>query len=124
MDEYNAASYGLRKAVKDAKRRYRDRVESQMEQRNTICLWKGLRTIRDCQGRTPSTVSVDASRADDLNSFYVWFKASNNTASGTIAEVSSIARNKHTLSVTEHNARRALMGVNTRKVLRDMWMST
>jgi len=35
MDKYKAASYGLQRAVKDAKRRYRDRVEAQMEQRNT-----------------------------------------------------------------------------------------
>ena len=39
----------------------------------------------------------------------------NNTASGTVAEVGSIARDKHTLSVTEHDMRRALMRVNTRK---------
>jgi len=42
MDEYKAASYGLRRAVKDGKRRYRDRVEAQMEQRDTRCLWQGI----------------------------------------------------------------------------------
>jgi len=31
MDKYKAASYGLRRVVKDAKRRYRDRVEVQMD---------------------------------------------------------------------------------------------
>jgi len=60
-------------------------------------------------------VSADASLTYDLISFYARFEASNNTASGTIAEVSSIARVKHTLSVTEHDVRRALMRVNTRK---------
>jgi len=60
-------------------------------------------------------VSADASLADDLNSFYARFKASKNTASGTIAEVSSVARDEHTLSVTKHNVRRAMMRVNTRK---------
>jgi len=60
-------------------------------------------------------VSVDASLADDLNSFYARFKASNNTASGTIAEVSSIARDEHTPPVTEHGLSRAMMRVNTRK---------
>jgi len=53
---------------------------------------------------------------DDLNSFYVRLEASNNTASGTVAEVSSIARDEHTLSVTEHDVRRALMRVNTRHI--------
>jgi len=60
-------------------------------------------------------VSADASLPDGLNSFYVRFAASNNTASGTVAEVSSIARDEHTLSVTEHDMRRALIWVNTRK---------
>jgi len=32
MDKYKMASYGLRRAVKDTKRRYRDRMEAQMEQ--------------------------------------------------------------------------------------------
>jgi len=59
-----------------------------MEQRDT----RWLQTIMDYQGRTPSTVSADASIADDLN-----------TASGTIAEVSSITRDEHTLSVTKHD---------------------
>jgi len=60
-------------------------------------------------------VSTDASLVDDLNTFYSWFKASNNTVSGAIAEVSSIDRDDHTLYVTEHDMRRALMNVNTRK---------
>jgi len=113
MDEYNAASYGLQRSRNDAKRRYR--VEAQIEQRDTIRLWQGLPTIIDYQGRSPSTVSADASLADDLNSCYAQFEARNNTSSGTVPEVSSIARDEHTLSVTEHNMRRALMRVNTRK---------
>jgi len=72
MDEYKAASYGLQRAVKDTKRRYRDRVETQMEQRNTRRIWQELQTITDYRGRSPSTVSADASLEDDLNSFYVW----------------------------------------------------
>jgi len=39
--------------------------------------------------------------------------ASNNTGCGTVAEVSSIARNEHTLSGTELDVRRALMRVHT-----------
>jgi len=84
-----------------------------MEQCGTRRLWQGLWTITDYRGRTPSTVSTDASVADELNSFYAPFEAS--TVSGTIAELSSIARDEHTLSVTEHNVRKALMRVNTRK---------
>jgi len=66
MDKYKVASYGLWQAVKDAKRRYKDRVEAQMEQHDTKSLWQGLQTITDYQGRTPSTECVDASLADNL----------------------------------------------------------
>jgi len=86
-----------------------------MEQHDTRSLWQGLRTITDHSGRTPSTVSADTSLADDLNSFFVRFEASNNTASGTVAEVSSIHWDEHALSLTKHDVRRALMRVNTRK---------
>jgi len=105
MEEYKAPSYRLRRAVKDAKR-YRDRVEAQMEQRDTRRLWQELWTITDYWGRTPSTVNTDASLEDDLNSFFARFEASNNTTSGTVCEVSSIARDERTLSVTKHDVKR------------------
>jgi len=44
--------------VKHAKRRYRDRVEVQMEKRDIRCLWQGLGTITDYRGRNPSTVRI------------------------------------------------------------------
>jgi len=47
------SGHRLRRVVKVAKRRYRDRVESQMEQLDTRCRWQGLRTITDYWGRTP-----------------------------------------------------------------------
>ena len=70
----------------------------------------------------PSTVCANASLADDLNSFYARFVASNNTASSpannnivSAAGMSFTAGDEHTLSVTKHNLRRALMCVKTRK---------
>jgi len=111
ISKYKAASYGLRRAMNDTKRKYKDRVEAQLDQRDTRHLWQGLRIITDYWGSTPSTVSADASLADDLNSFYVQFEASN-TYSGTY----SIARDEHTLCEEEGGGvRRALMRVNARK---------
>ena len=45
MDKYKAASYGLWRAVKDAKRRNRQRVDTQMEWRDIRRRWEGLRTM-------------------------------------------------------------------------------
>jgi len=42
-------------------------------------------------GQNPLNCEVPTSLADDVKSLYVQFEASNNTASGTVAEVSSIA---------------------------------
>lgn len=47
MDEYKAASYGVRKAAKEAKRRYGKKPELQMEQSNPRGLWKRLQNITD-----------------------------------------------------------------------------
>jgi len=63
-----------------------------MEQYDTRRLWQELWNITAYQGRTPSTMSADASLVDDSNS-----------------------GDEHTLSVTKHNVRRALMRMNTRK---------
>jgi len=79
-----------------------------MQQRDTRRLWQGY-GLSDYRGRTPSTVSDDGSLADDLNSFYALFQASNNTASGNVAEVSSIAEDEHTVS--EHDPGPSLLQV-------------
>jgi len=50
----------------------------------------------DYPGRTPSIVNTNASLGDDLNIFFARFDASNNTSSGTVAEVNSIARDEGT----------------------------
>ncbi|KAK3554489.1 hypothetical protein QTP70_024290, partial [Hemibagrus guttatus] len=75
MDEYKAASYRVRRVVKEVKRRYRKKLESQFHQNGSRSLWQGLRTITDY--RTPSSrrVNADASLADELNTFYSCFEA-------------------------------------------------
>lgn len=67
-------------------------MEVHVEQRDTRCLRQGLRSTTDYWGRSPSTVSADASQVEDLNSFYALFETKNNTVCGTVAEFSVIAR--------------------------------
>ncbi|KAK1795531.1 hypothetical protein P4O66_001242 [Electrophorus voltai] len=47
MDEYKSAAYGVRRAVREAKRRYVKKLESQFQQSGSRSLWQGLRTITD-----------------------------------------------------------------------------
>ncbi|KAI5619032.1 hypothetical protein C0J50_21063, partial [Silurus asotus] len=70
MDEYKAASYSVHRAVKDAKRRYGRKLESQFQQGGSRSLWQGLRTITDYKKPSSRMVNADASLADELNTFY------------------------------------------------------
>ncbi|CDR18153.1 unnamed protein product [Oncorhynchus mykiss] len=47
MTEYKQCSYSLRKAIKQAKRQYRDKVESQFNGSDTRGMWQGLQSITD-----------------------------------------------------------------------------
>ena len=47
MAEYKQCSYSLRKAIKQAKCRYRDKVESQFNGSDIRCMWQGLQEITD-----------------------------------------------------------------------------
>ena len=128
MEGYRAESHNLRKAVKAAKKRYADRMQAQMGNNDTRGLWRGLRTITDYQITPPSTERANSSLAEDLNSFYARFEASNTasaiannnnnnnvSALASAADESSHAGAEQALSVTEHDVRRALLRVNTRK---------
>jgi hypothetical protein len=49
MIEYKQCSYSLRKAIKQAKRQYRGKVESQFNGSGTRGMWKGLQSIHGLQ---------------------------------------------------------------------------
>ena len=52
MTEYKQSSYSLRKAIKQAKRQYRDKVESQFNGSDTRGMWQGLQSIMDYKKKT------------------------------------------------------------------------
>jgi hypothetical protein len=52
MVEYKQCSYSLRKAIKQAKRHCRDKVELQFNGSDTRHLWQGLQTITDYKEKT------------------------------------------------------------------------
>ncbi|KAI5628979.1 hypothetical protein C0J50_2468 [Silurus asotus] len=118
MDEYKAASYSVRRAVKDAKRRYGRKLESQFQQGGSRRLWQGLRTITDYKTPSSRLVNTDASLVDELNTFYARFEAAANHASGASGTTSVHAERAgelNTFTISEHDVRRAFKRVNTRK---------
>ncbi|KAI5608749.1 gastrula zinc finger protein XlCGF28.1-like, partial [Silurus asotus] len=118
MDEYKVASYSVCRAVKDAKRRFGRKLESQFQQGGSRSLWQGLRTITDYKTPSSRMVNADASLADELNTFYARFEAAANHANGASGTTSAHAERAgevNTFTMSEHDVRRAFKRVNTRK---------
>ncbi len=61
MSEYKTSCYTLRRAVKAAKRRYREKIESHFQLNDSRRMWQGLKTI--CSSGNNSSAEV---RADPL----------------------------------------------------------
>ncbi|KAL1268802.1 hypothetical protein QQF64_034165 [Cirrhinus molitorella] len=111
MDEYKAASYSVRRAVKEAKRRYRKKLESQFQQSDSRSLWQRLRTITDYQRPSSRMGNADASLADELNTFYARFEAAAyhaSGASGTNSMHAERAGEANTFTISEHDTYAAI----------------
>ena len=59
MTEYKQCSYSLRKAIKQAKGQYRDKVESQFNGSETRGMWQGLQSITDYKRKTSLVTDQD-----------------------------------------------------------------
>ena len=74
MTEYKQCSYSLRKAIKQAKSQYRDKVESQFNGSDTRCMWQGLQSITDYKKKTSTVTDTDVLLPDKLNNFFARFE--------------------------------------------------
>ncbi|XP_039908517.1 uncharacterized protein LOC120747010 [Simochromis diagramma] len=111
MTSYKAASYGLRKTVKAAKRRYKDNVESHFQHGDSRRIWDGLRKITDYK---PSTVRcMKPELADDLNAFFARFEVP--AVAAIQSSAPAPAAEPAPLILSEHDVRRALRATNCRK---------
>ena len=59
MAKYKQCSYSLRKAIKQVKRQYRDKVELQFNGSETRHMWQGLHTITDYIKNTSHVVDTN-----------------------------------------------------------------
>ena len=74
MTEYKQCSYSLRKAIKQAKRQYRDKVELQFNGSDTRGMWQDLQSITDYKKKTSPIADHDVLLPDKLNSFFARFE--------------------------------------------------
>ncbi|KAK1804783.1 hypothetical protein P4O66_003542 [Electrophorus voltai] len=127
MDEYKSAAYGVRRAVREAKRRYGKKLETQFQQSGSRSLWQGLRMITEYRSSPSRPMSADESLANELNTFFARFEAtsssananSTNNANGAIGAANGACAEptieQRPLIITESDVRRVFKRVNARK---------
>ena len=111
MTGYKEAVYGLRRTVKAAKIRYRDRVEADFHAGDPASVWKGLRVMTDFKTKS-SPISSDPSLADELNTFYARFDRDNQMAAGAVR---TGVTGTPPFTISESDVRGVFRGVNGRK---------
>ncbi len=80
MSEYKASCYALRRAVRAAKHRYKERIESHFQLNDSRRMWQGLRTICAFGNKSSAEVRADPLLADELNTFYGHFECNDGRA--------------------------------------------
>lgn len=104
-EEYNAAPYCVRRAVKEAKKQYR---EKRFEKSDSRALWQSLYTTTDHKSKPTPIPNVNTSLADKLNMFYARFE--NTKTAATLHSTSNSGE-----VTSEHEVRRGLKQMNLMK---------
>ncbi len=116
MSEYKASCYALRRAVRAAKRRYRERIESHFQLNDSRRMWQGLKTICSSGNNSSAEVRADPLLAEELNTFYSRFECNGGGATlPSSASGSSRQSSDHVFTLSEDEVRRELRRVNVRK---------
>ncbi len=118
MSEYKTACYALRRAIRAAKRRYRERIESHFQLNDSRRMWQGLKTICSSGNNSSAEVRADPLLAEELNTFYGRFEC--NVNGGAILPISASGSSRQSSDVcaitfSEDDVRRELKRVNVRK---------
>ncbi len=120
MSEYKASCYALRHAVRAAKLRYRERIESHFQLNDSRRMWQGVRTICAFGNKSSAEVRADPLLADELKTFYGRFECNGGSATLPISASGSSRQgsDNHVITISEDEERRALKRVNIRKAAR------
>ncbi|KAI4903276.1 hypothetical protein NFI96_004892 [Prochilodus magdalenae] len=76
---YSAARRNLKKAIKEAKHSYKQRIEEHFENNNPCSMWNGIKALTDYKTNTLQA-SDDISLPDVLNQFFARFDNQNREA--------------------------------------------
>ncbi len=117
MSEYKSSCYALRRAVKAAKLRYRERIESHFQFNDSRRMWQGLKTICSSGNKSSAEVRADPLLAEELNTFYGCFECNGGSATLPISASGNSRQSSddHVFTMSEDEVRRELKRVNLRK---------
>ncbi len=117
MSKYKASCYALRRAVRAAKLRYRERIESHFQLNDSRRMWQGLKTICSSGNKSSAEVRADPLLAEELNTFYGHFECNGGSVTLPISASGSSRQSSddHVITVSEDEVRRELRRVNVRK---------
>ncbi len=117
MSEYKASCYALRRAIRAAKRRYREKIESHFQLNDSRRIWQGLKTICSSGNNSSAEVRADPLLAKELNTFYGRFECNGGGATlpSSASESSRQSSDDYAITFSEDNVRRELRRVNVRK---------
>ncbi len=118
MSEYKSSCYALRRAVRAAKRRYSERIESHFQLNDSRRMWQGLKTICSSGNNNSVEVRADPLLAVELNNFYGRFECNVNGGANlpiSASESSRQSSNDYAITFSEDDVRRELRRVNVRK---------
>ncbi len=115
MSEYKASCYALRRAVRAAKLRYSERIESHFQLNDSRRMWQGLKTICSSGNNSSVEVRADPLLAEELNTFYGRFECNGGAILPNNASASSRQSSDQVITMSEDDVRRELRRVNVRK---------
>src|SRR4029434_7717560 len=98
-DQYKKTRYNLLRAIKAAKRAYRNKVESSYHGSDPRRMWSGLRAITDYKGRGCSEAQSSVLLPDELNAFYARFERKSDPPAVELPE--GLASGVPTITVAE-----------------------
>ncbi len=117
MSEYKASCYALRWAVRAAKCRYRERIESHFQLNDSRRMWQGLKTICSSGNNSSAELRADPLLAEELNTFYGRLECNGGSATLPInaSGSSSQSSDDYAITVSEDEVRRERRRVDVRK---------
>jgi len=110
-DLYKKARYDLRRSIKDGKRQYWTKLESQASHTDSHRLWQGLQDITGYKMKGCKFVSTNAPLPDVLKAFYARFEQEVSESAPSTPEASG----EPVSEVTIGDIRAAFSKVNPRK---------